>query len=76
MSSSYSKLKVGQALEDKDLGPVISNRQKQVIQNYLNFSKDLECFAEGHLNTDLPKKGHYVLPKLYGDVKYLSLIHI
>ena len=23
MSSSYSKLKVGQALEDKDLGPVI-----------------------------------------------------
>ena len=35
MSSSYSKLKVGQALEDKDLGPVISNRQKQIIQNYL-----------------------------------------
>ena len=70
MSSSYSKLKVGQALEDKDLGPVISNRQKQVIQNYLNFSKDLEFIAEGHFNRDLPKKGHYVLPKLYGDVKY------
>ena len=39
MSSSYNKLKVGQALEDKDLGPVISNRQKQVIQNYLSYQK-------------------------------------
>ena len=70
MSRLYSKLIVAQALDDKDLGPVISIRQKQIIKNYLNFSKDLEFVAEGKFEINLPKNGYYVLPKLYGNVRY------
>ena len=70
MSRLYSKLIVAQALDDKDLGPVISGRQKQIIKNYLKFSKDLEFVAEGKFEINLPKSGYYVLPKLYGNVKH------
>ena len=70
MSKLYCKLKVAQAIDDKDLGPVISSRQREIITNYLKLSKDLECISEGKFETNLPEKGYYVLPKLFGDVKY------
>ena len=68
MMGVYKNLRVGQALEDLELGPVISKRQKTIIENYLKFSSDLDCISTGRLEDDLPQNGNYVVPQLFGNV--------
>ena len=68
MIEVYKKLRVGQAVDDLELGPVISKRQKDIIENYIKTAKDLECLSVGKFINDLPKKGNYLLPQLFGNV--------
>ena len=70
MSERYRKLRVGPALADPDVGPVISRRQQEVVQGYLAMARDsgLHVAAQAPLPGDLPSGGCYVTPTLVADV--------
>ncbi|MBW0158696.1 aldehyde dehydrogenase family protein [Sedimentimonas flavescens] len=64
MAEAYRALRVGPALADLDLGPLISGRQKQIVEGYLTLAADLEIAARGQVVADAPAGGHYVAPTL------------
>ena len=68
MKIAYQELKVGPALDNFDLGPVISRRQKSVIEAFLRQAGDLEILATGSEVHGLPEGGFYVVPKLFHNV--------
>ncbi len=70
MAERYRALKVGQAKDDFNLGPLISMRQKQIVDDYLEVAKSdgLEMIAQGFFADNLPQGGAYVLPTLFGNV--------
>ncbi|CUH40325.1 Betaine aldehyde dehydrogenase [Jannaschia seosinensis] len=61
MSESYRALRVGPALEDRDMGPVISARQKGIVEGFLAQAGDLTVAARAEV-PDGP--GHWVAPTL------------
>jgi aldehyde dehydrogenase (NAD+) len=66
MAERYRALRVGPAAADLDLGPVISRRQREVIEHFLGLARDggLVFAAEGTIVDDAPRGGHYVRPTL------------
>ncbi|MFS4581452.1 aldehyde dehydrogenase family protein [Phaeobacter sp. C3_T13_0] len=68
MSAAYRELSVGPALSDLRLGPLISLRQKAIVEGYLAKGRDLTIAAEGYLAEDAPNTGAYVRPTLFADV--------
>ena len=66
LAERYRALKVGPADQDLDVGPLISARQKAVVEDYLDVAtRDrLEIVARGEIVADAPKRGHYVAPAL------------
>ena len=70
MAERYRALRVGPAASDLDLGPVISARQKEGIERFLDLARDdgLAIAGRGELVADAPRRGHYVLPTLVADV--------
>ena len=65
----YRSLRVGPAISDLDLGPVISARQKGMISRFLELGRaDGLVVAEGELSPDAPERGHYVRPTLFAGV--------
>jgi aldehyde dehydrogenase (NAD+) len=66
MSTAYRALKVGPALEDLQLGPLISARQKQLVLGFLERGANLKLAAQGEIITEA--NGHYVAPTLFFDV--------
>jgi aldehyde dehydrogenase (NAD+) len=71
MSERYKKLVVGPAISDPDVGPLISARQKELVQSYLGVARDsgLRVAAQAELKSDLPKNGCYVAPTLLAPVR-------
>jgi aldehyde dehydrogenase (NAD+) len=67
MAERYGQLRVGQALADLDVGPLISAKQKGIVSGFLAEGADLECVGQGVL-TDAPKSGNYVAPTLFAGV--------
>lgn len=68
MAEAYRGLTVGPALSDQRLGPLISERQKQIVESYALKGGDLTLLAEGRLAPNTPEGGSYVVPKLFADV--------
>ncbi|MEP4292533.1 MAG: aldehyde dehydrogenase family protein, partial [Rhizobiaceae bacterium] len=68
MAEKYAALQVAPAMHDKDVGPLISARQKQIVDGFLAKGNDLELVAKPQLPTDLPTGGYYVAPTLFADV--------
>ncbi|MEJ6404205.1 aldehyde dehydrogenase family protein [Yoonia sp. 2307UL14-13] len=66
MTDAYRKLRVGPAISDLDVGPLISARQKKIVTDFLERGADLPIAAQGKIATDA--KGHYVQPTLFADV--------
>lgn len=66
MAARYRGLVVGPALGDRDLGPLISARQKEIVEGYLRLASDLTIAAQGTIADDVPAAGHYVAPTLIG----------
>ncbi len=66
MAKRYRSLRVGPALADLDMGPLISQRQKSVVERYLGLAQGgaPRIVAQGALAADAPRGGHYVLPTL------------
>jgi aldehyde dehydrogenase (NAD+) len=70
MAERYRALRVGPALADLDVGPVISQRQHGVVSHYLALARDggLKIAAQAEIVRDAPASGHYVRPTLVAGV--------
>ena len=67
MAERYRALTAGPATADRDLGPLISARQKAIVEGYLGLASDLTLAGQGQIATDAPKGGHYIAPTLFAD---------
>ena len=68
MAERYRGLSVGAADADLDVGPLISARQKAIVEGFLAAGADLTVAAEGTIVADAPAGGHYVAPTLFARV--------
>lgn len=70
MSERYRALKVGPAEADLSVGPVVSQRQKAIIEGFLSDAErdGLTVAAKGTIVPDAPAEGAYVAPTLLRDV--------
>jgi len=70
MAERYRALRVGPALDDLDVGPVISARQREIVTGYLELAKSsgLQVAAQASLKSTLPAGGFYVPPTLVANV--------
>jgi aldehyde dehydrogenase (NAD+) len=71
MAQRYRALRVGPALADLDLGPVISERRRDQIEGYLAFARQsgLNIIAQGRIERGRgPTDGHFVCPSLLSPV--------
>ena len=68
MSRRYETLRVGAAESDLDVGPLISARQRAIVEGYMAKGYDLRLAARGQLDASAPAGGFYVQPTLYADV--------
>jgi aldehyde dehydrogenase (NAD+) len=84
MSARYRALRVGPALSDPDVGPLISARQRELVQGYLALTDSRagggadaanrsgaagpRVAARSDLSATLPEHGFYVAPTLLADV--------
>lgn len=64
MAERYRQLRAGPALDDLDLGPLVSPRQKEIVEGYLAKGADLEVAARGSVVDHAPGGGAYVAPVL------------
>jgi aldehyde dehydrogenase (NAD+) len=70
MAARYRALTVGPAMDDLDVGPLISARQRETVHGYLALARDsgLRIAAQATLPADLPAGGFYVAPTLLAEV--------
>ncbi|WP_170479580.1 aldehyde dehydrogenase family protein [Ruegeria arenilitoris] len=68
MAEAYAQLTVGPALQDLRIGPLISDRQKEIVSNFFKIGSDLTIAAQGQIVSGAPDNGAYVKPTLYCDV--------
>ena len=68
MAAAYADLTVGPATDDLRVGPLISARQKEIVEGFLAKGADLTIAAQGKLVDSAPDTGAYVKPTLFADV--------
>jgi aldehyde dehydrogenase (NAD+) len=70
MAERYRALRVGPALSDPDVGPVISSRQREIVQGYLDLVREggVQVAAQASLAADLPAGGYWVAPTLLAEL--------
>ncbi len=68
MGKRYDAFRVGPALKDLDVGPLISARQKDTVEGYLAQAQGLEIAGRGTIIDDAPAHGSYVAPALFAGV--------
>ena len=68
MAEAYARLTVGPAKDDLRVGPLISARQKGIVEGFLSKGADLTIAAQGVLVDHAPRTGAYVRPTLFADV--------
>ena len=68
MAERYAALRVGPAMADLDVGPLISAKQRGIVSSFLEKGHDLETAAQGLLQ-DAPEGGNFVQPTLFAGVK-------
>ncbi|MGY3438188.1 MULTISPECIES: aldehyde dehydrogenase family protein [unclassified Marinovum] len=65
MAERYSALRVGPAMEDLDVGPLISARQQAIVAGFLDKAQDLTIAAQAQIPEG---PGHFAPPTLLDDV--------
>lgn len=68
MAAAYKDLTVGPAMDDLRVGPLISKRQQEIVQGFLEKGSDLNLVAQGIMAHEIEQSGAYVLPTLFADV--------
>lgn len=71
MGERYRALSVGAALTDPSVGPLISARQKEIVEGFLSRADNdgLAPVAEGQMPGNAPLGGHYIRPALFSGIK-------
>ena len=64
MTDRYRRLRVGPAINDLEVGPLISAKQKRMVEGYLAQLAPEMVAARGEIMADAPEGGHYVAPTL------------
>jgi aldehyde dehydrogenase (NAD+) len=64
MAEAYRAVTVGPATADMRVGPLISARQKGIVERYLCMADPAHIIARGQLSPALPPGGHYIAPAL------------
>src|SRR5690606_33466106 len=64
MVDRYRALRAGPALADLDLGPLISARQKGIVEGFLAMAPEGSIVARGGIAAGAPAGGHYLAPAL------------
>lgn len=67
MAERYAALRIGPAMDDLDVGPLISAKQKGIVSGFLDQGADLEVAARASLDA-VPEGGYYVPPTLFAGV--------
>ena len=65
MAARYEALRAGPALEDLDVGPLVSEDQAAIVENFLGAASGLDEIARGTIVEAAPKRGFYVAPRLF-----------
>ncbi|WP_204115407.1 aldehyde dehydrogenase family protein [Shimia biformata] len=68
MATAYGSLRAGPAMDDLELGPLISTRQQAIVRGFIDKGRDLETAATGEVISNAPAQGAYVAPTLFADV--------
>ena len=69
MAERYRALRVGPALSDLDLGPLVSARQRRVVEGFTATLGNGQSIAgQGTIVDDAPAGGHYVAPLLLAGI--------
>ncbi|NNU79268.1 aldehyde dehydrogenase family protein [Halovulum dunhuangense] len=68
MAEAYRGLRIGPALSDPDVGPLVSARQKRIVEGFLAGLPEGAVLARAPLPADLPPGGHYIAPALVAGV--------
>ena len=68
MSERYRALRVGPAIDDLEVGPLVSARQKEIVSGFIGDVGDGEIVARGVLADGAPQGGHYLPPALVAGV--------
>ena len=68
MAGRYRSMRIAPALDDADIGPLISARQQHAVEGYLALAREsgLAVIAQAPRPLDLPAGGCYVPPTLLG----------
>ena len=65
MAERYAALRAGPAVDDLELGPLVSQRQKTIVDGFLAKGVDLDRAAEGVVAAQAPGNGAYTAPVLF-----------
>lgn len=69
MSDIFNGLVAGPAPDSHDLGPLVSSRQRRLVQDFIDLgTRELTLAAQGRLHPDAAAGGHFVRPTLFADV--------
>ena len=68
MAERYAALRVGPAIDDLDVGPLISARQKALVEGFLARGADLDAAGTAQIVDGTPAGGFYVAPTLLTQV--------
>ncbi|MEM6391079.1 MAG: aldehyde dehydrogenase family protein, partial [Pseudomonadota bacterium] len=68
LAEAFGELRVGPAMADLDVGPVVSARQREIVEGFLAQAPEGSMLAQAVLPDDLPKGGVYVRPTLLGPI--------
>ena len=68
MAEAYEALVAAPALEDRAVGPLVSHRQKDIVDQFLGMGSDLTLAARGQISDGAPESGAYVAPTLFTNV--------
>jgi len=70
MAEKFAALRVGPAIDDLDVGPLISQKQQQRVAKFIDdgISNGIDVAAEGEVVDSAPSGGYYIRPTLFVDV--------
>lgn len=68
MATRYAKLRAGPAMDDLEVGPLVSARQRDIVEGFIAKGGDLEIAGQGQIIDDAPSGGAYVAPTLFAGV--------
>ena len=70
LAARFRALRVGPAIDDLEVGPLISGKQKAMVTGFIERAQNdgIDVAARGVISSDAPAGGHYVEPVLFATV--------